>query len=251
MININFLVGMPRAGNTILSSILNQNPNVKMSAHSILPTLLDSILQIKNHERFLNFPDSHGIDNIIENIFDNYYKHYDCENIIDRGAWGHYINIIDQMPIKGKKYIVLYRPILEVLASFVKVRKPQHINEFCDDLMMKDNIITEGLTAIRNIVTSEKDYLLITYDDLIKDFSKVLHKLCKYINVSYIEPDYKNIKQLEIKGIKYNDTFINGEFHTLDTGPVRKIETDLEEILPKEVIKKYKNFDINFNIKGQ
>ena len=57
MININFLVGMPRAGNTILSSILNQNPNVKMSAHSILPTLLDSILQIKNHERFLNFPD--------------------------------------------------------------------------------------------------------------------------------------------------------------------------------------------------
>ena len=55
MININFLVGMPRAGNTILSSILNQNPNVKMSAHSILPTLLDSILQIKNHERFLNF----------------------------------------------------------------------------------------------------------------------------------------------------------------------------------------------------
>ena len=80
MININFLVGMPRAGNTILSSILNQNPNVKMSAHSILPTLLDSILQIKNHERFLNFPDSHGIDNIIENIFDNYYKHYDCEN---------------------------------------------------------------------------------------------------------------------------------------------------------------------------
>ena len=72
MININFLVGMPRAGNTILSSILNQNPNVKMSAHSILPTLLDSILQIKNHERFLNFPDSHGIDNIIENIFDQF-----------------------------------------------------------------------------------------------------------------------------------------------------------------------------------
>jgi len=247
MININFLVSMPRAGNTILSSVLNQNPNVKISAHSILPVLIDSIINIKKDLRFLNFPDPAGIDNIVENIFNNYYKHYGCKNIIDRGAWGHYWKIIETLQIKNKKYIILYRPIIEVLASFVKLQNPTYIAEFCDDLMMKDSIITENLSSINNIVNSGHDYLLITYDDLIKDFSKVLKTLCRYINVPYITPNYKNIQQLDIKGIKYEDAVLGGNFHTIDIGPVRKIEMNLEKILSKEIIKKYQNFDINFN----
>lgn len=249
MININFLVSMPRAGNTLLSSVLNQNPHVKLSSHSVLPVLIDSVISIKKNLRFLNFPDPVGIDNIVENIFNNYYEHYECKTIIDRGAWGHYWKIIEKLKIKNKKYIILYRPIVEVLASFVKLQNPKYIAEFCDDLMMKDSLITENLSSINNIVNSGHDYLFITYDDLIKDFSTVLKKLCKYVNVPYIKPDYKNIQQLNLNGIKYNDAVLGGDYHKLDTGAVRKIEMNLEKILPKEVIKKYKNFDINFNPK--
>ena len=40
MKNIFFLSGLPRAGNTLLSSILNQNKNIACTANSILPNIL-------------------------------------------------------------------------------------------------------------------------------------------------------------------------------------------------------------------
>ena len=246
-ININFLVSLPRAGNTILSSVLNQNPYVKVSANSVVPLLIDSINNIKLEERFLNFPDSTGLDNTLNNVFKNYYEHYKCKNIIDRGAWGHYWKIIERLPLQSKKYIILYRPILEVLASFVKVHKPRYVEEYCDDMMMKDSIITENLNSIRNILVSKKDYLLITYDELIKDFSKTIQKICKYINAPFKKPDFKNIQQFNINNVYYNDSAIRhrkGIFHTIDTKSIKRKECDIKKILPEYTINKYKGFDV-------
>jgi len=241
--NIYFLTGMPRSGNTILSSVLNQNPNVKISPHSLLPVLIDSVINMKKHERFINFPDFKGLDNIVDNIFENYYAHYNCENIIDRASWGHYWKIIDRLPIKGKKYIILYRPILEILASFVKIHKPEDVHYYCDELMMKDTLVTENLNSIRNILKSKKEYLLITYDDLIKDFSKTIQKICGYINIPYIRPDYTKIKQFELNGVKYDDSYLGVDFHTIETNFIKKTKDDFLKILPLGVIEKYKNFD--------
>ena len=126
MININFLTGLPRAGNTLLSSVLNQNPNVKVSAYSVLPLLINNILDVKNNNRFKNFPDFEGIDNIVKKLFENYYAHYQCNNIIDRGAWGYHLDALEHMSINNR-FIVLYRPILEVLTSFVNLLIPSRI----------------------------------------------------------------------------------------------------------------------------
>jgi len=52
-----FLTGIPRAGNTLLSSVFNQNPYAKITAHSVLPLLFNNILEVKNDNRFKNFPD--------------------------------------------------------------------------------------------------------------------------------------------------------------------------------------------------
>ena len=50
--NVYFLTGIPRAGNTLLASVFNQNPYAKISAHSVLPLLFNSILEVKNNFRF-------------------------------------------------------------------------------------------------------------------------------------------------------------------------------------------------------
>ena len=52
-----YLAGLPRAGNTLLSSILNQNPKVKVSANSILPTITWNLFCLKENKVFKNFPD--------------------------------------------------------------------------------------------------------------------------------------------------------------------------------------------------
>ena len=49
MKNYYFLCGLPRAGNTLFGSLMNQNKNVKVSAYSILPNMFTSILDFKNN----------------------------------------------------------------------------------------------------------------------------------------------------------------------------------------------------------
>jgi len=66
-----YLAGLPRAGNTLLSSILNQNPKVKVSANSILSTITWNLFCLKENKVFKNFPDHKSLDNVIINIFKN------------------------------------------------------------------------------------------------------------------------------------------------------------------------------------
>ena len=86
--NIHFLLGLPRAGNTLFGSLMNQNRNVRVTPNSILPVLLYNILDTKNHGIYQNFPDPRGIDDVARRLFSNYYNHLNVDNIIDRGAWG-------------------------------------------------------------------------------------------------------------------------------------------------------------------
>ena len=243
--NIYFLAGMPRAGNTILASVFNQNPYAKISAHSVLPLLFNNILQVKNDIRFQNFPDFKGVDNIIDNLFENYYAHYNCNTIIDRAAWGFYLNILEHMPVNNK-FIILHRPLLEVLASFVKIEKPTNVIKYCDDLLLKETILSDSLTSTQNIIDSKKEYLLITYDDLVNNIFESIKKICEFVNVPYIKPDLNNIRQLNINGVEYNDSVLSGNFHTIKTGKFIKNKTNIEEFLPQKVIDKYKNFDVRF-----
>ena len=245
MININFLTGLPRAGNTLLSSVLNQNPNVKVSAYSVLPLLINNILDVKNNNRFKNFPDFEGIDNIVKKLFENYYAHYQCNNIIDRGAWGYHLDALEHMSINNR-FIVLYRPILEVLTSFVKIDKPKNVIKYCDELLLTETILSDSLHSIQQVVDNKKNYILITYNDLVTDINLCMKKICTFIEVPFVEPDLKNIRQLKINNVEYNDNVLRAQYHAIRTEEIKKNENKIEDYLPQEVIQKYKNFDVRF-----
>ena len=83
-----FLCGLPRAGNTLLASLINQNPNITLTANSIVPEIIYQLASLKKTEIYRNFPDWKSLDNVIMNTFDSYYKDYSAEHIIDRGPWG-------------------------------------------------------------------------------------------------------------------------------------------------------------------
>ena len=66
-----FLSGLPRAGNTLLGSLINQNPNVSLTAHSVVADILWQLELIKRDQTFLNFPDSKSFENVTKNVFKN------------------------------------------------------------------------------------------------------------------------------------------------------------------------------------
>ena len=136
MKNIYFLIGLPRAGNTLLGSLLNQNKKISLTANTLLCDVIENIEVLKNSLIFKNFPDHNSLDNVIKNIFNNYYNDWNAEHIIDRGPWGTPSNLQNLKKIINKpKFIILYRPILEILASFVKIENPKNVEDACDDFM--------------------------------------------------------------------------------------------------------------------
>jgi len=69
-----FLAGFPRAGNTLLTSILNQNPDIGCTPNSIVLEIIKDVFLLKAKDVFLNYPDHNSLDNILDMIYPAYYK---------------------------------------------------------------------------------------------------------------------------------------------------------------------------------
>ena len=69
-----FLVALPRSGNTLLASILNQNPDIAATANSMTLEIMKVLFLLKQTDVFKNYPDHKSLDNVLNTVFDNYYK---------------------------------------------------------------------------------------------------------------------------------------------------------------------------------
>lgn len=243
--NFYFLSGLPRAGNTLLGSLINQHENVKLSANTLITEILFQLSLIKEHEVFKNFPDHNSLDNVIKNVFDNFHKNWKADNIIIRGPWGTPANLnILKSLIKNPKFIILNRPVLECLASFVKLDQPIDLDNYCENKMSKDGIIGRNLWSIENIIKQKENYIIIEYTDLISDPIKTIKNIFNFLKLDFINIDLNNIKQFEINNVKYDDSIYNNNLHTIRTDKVKLNKYRIEEYLPENIIKKYKNSDI-------
>ena len=244
--NYYFLCGLPRAGNTVIASILNQNNNITVTANSILPDVLFQLELLKHSYIYNNFKDEKSYSNITKNIFDNYYSHWKSKNIIQRAPWGTPANLyLLRNTYKNRKFIILWRPVLECLASFIKIEKPKDIKQRCEQLMNQDGMIGKNLWSIQNLIKEKEKYLFIDYKDFCENTQKNIDKICKYTNCK--PHKLKPIKQFKINGIKYNDdiNFDKAPLHTIkEANTCIYHEYDVKNILPKSVIDKYRNIKL-------
>ena len=115
------LHGLPRAGNTLLGSIINQNPKIALTANSTIANMLGELYMLKHTDIFKNFPDHKSFDNVTKSLIQTYYKDWPQEYIIDRAPWGMPINLKFLKEVQEDiKIIVLVRDVHEILASFIK-----------------------------------------------------------------------------------------------------------------------------------
>jgi len=240
-----FLTGMPRAGNTLFSVILNSNKNIKVSANSILPDIIYYLNNLKvSSEIYNNFPDEKSLNKIVNNIFNNYYSHWNSKYIIDRGPWGTKENLkLLKNIVKKPKFIILYRPVLECLASFIRLEKPFDVERRCAQLMdptSEGNIIYKYYNSINNIVKRKEKHLFINYTDLVENPLSVLKCLSQFIGTKILLPN--KLKQFELNRLKYNDSIYSFSLHKIRTNGIRKQKYLIEDILPQSIIKKYEKF---------
>jgi hypothetical protein len=245
MNKIYFLCGLPRAGNTLLGSIINQSKNVKITANTILTDVIYQLHLLKDYQIYKNFPDEKSLNNVIKNIFNNYYKDWKAKYIIDRGSWGTPANLyLLKSIIKKPKFIILYRPVLDCLASFIKIEKPINVELRCNELMNNNGIIGKNLWSVKNIIKEKENYIIINYLDLINKPLHQINKIYKFLNISNFNHIFKNFDDFSLNNIKYNDTVLNAPLHKIRTDKIELNKYKIEDYLPSHIIKKYSNLDI-------
>jgi hypothetical protein len=111
--------------------------------------------------------------------------------------------------IKKPKFVILYRPVLECLASFIKIEKPIDIETRCHQLMSDDGMIGKSLWSIKNIIKEKENYSIIHYKDFIKNPNKEIKKIFDFLKIPFKNFNLNNLKQFSSNNISYDDSIYN------------------------------------------
>ncbi len=244
MKKIYFLSGYSRSGNTFLSSILNQNKNITVTPNSCVVQIMYSLFEMYKSDWIKNVPEVSGLDNVINNLFKNYYEHIDSEFIFERGGWGtpYNLGMLEKLNYKPK-FLLLVRPLVEVLASYVKIQKPDDPVNLVYNLMHPDlGKIYWDWQSTSNIIKTNQNYLLIKYDDLVNNTEEKMKEIYSYFEIPEFKHRFENIEQFTYNGVQYNDTVFEANLHKIKS-EIKKDVYDVEQYLPKDIIKRYEGWD--------
>jgi len=253
-----YLHGLPRAGNTLLGSIINQNPKVAVTANSIIADMLGELYTLKNISIFKNFPDHKSFDSVTKSLFDNYYKDWSQDYIIDRAPWGMPTNLKFLKEVQDEiKIIVMVRDVEEILASFIKwsQREPtsfvnrytaKTVEEKCDMLMSTDGQIVKELIGVKHLLDHQpRDiYHIVEYNDLCDNPKQTIEGIYDFLGIYRFNHRYTNLDQFQVNGMKYDDNIVGQNLHTIETNSINsnnynEFKENVNDILPKSIIEKY------------
>jgi len=251
------LHGLPRAGNTLLGSIINQNPKVAVTANSIVAEMLGELYTLQNIDIFKNFPDHKSFDNVTKSLIQTYYKDWSADYIIDRNPWAVPINLKFLKKVQDEiKIIVLVRDVPEILASFIKwsQREPtSFVNQFsaktieekCDMLMNQDGIIIKELIGIKHLLDHQPKemYHIVEYNDLCDDPKQTIEGIYDFLGIYRFNHRYNRLDQFQVNGMKYDDNIVGQNLHTIETNNYNEFKENVNDILPKSIIEKYNNLN--------
>ena len=243
---------MPRSGNTLFASIMNQNPSVAATANSITLEIIKELYLLKNTDVFQNLPDHKSLDNVLNIVYDTYYKDWPQRIIIDRGP----VMTTDNFILMKKYYrrpfkcIVLLRDLMDVLASYMQwyTENPSaFINKnFKNDeeklsmLMNKRGAIAKELHAIKNSYNYPDLCHYVKYDDIVTNPEQEFKKIYKFIDEPYYPHQYTNLQQININGISYDDTIVGNNMHKIKT-EIKKVYNPYIEKIPQRIKEKYEH----------
>ena len=246
-----FLVALPRSGNTLLTSIINQNPEIVCTPNSITLEIMKDLFLLKQTDVFLNYQDHDSLDNVLDSVFDNYYKDWPQQYIIDRGP----VMTPGNLMLMQKHYrrpfkcIVILRDLMDVLASYMKWYKnnpdafPNRFNLNTDDeklgmIMNKDGAVAKDLEAIKNAFNYLDICHFVKYDDLISRPEQEMRKIYQFIGLPYYNHQFQDLKQINVNGIGYDDKVVGKNMHTIRNVVRKEINPYLDQI-PERIRQKY------------
>ena len=247
-----FLVALPRSGNTLFASIMNQNPEIAATPNSITLEIMKDLFLLKNTDVFLNYPDHKSLDNVLDCVYDVYYKDWPQRIIIDRGPVmtpGN-LELVKKHYKRPFKCVVLLRDLMDVLASYMQWYTensdafPNRFNLNSDEeklsmIMNKDGAVAKDLEAIKNAYNYPDICHFVKYNDMVANPKQEFRKIYKFLDEPYFDHRFDNVDQVNVNGLSYDDRIVGSNMHKLFDGPVRKVYNPYIEKIPERIKQKY------------
>ena len=258
-----FMAGLPRAGSTLLSTLLNQNPRIYSGPSSpVLGAMYSTHDNFIGNELYTGYPKPDAVNKIIGSIIDNWFYDVDKPVVIDKNrAWCARVPFIEGYIKQEAKIIVPVRRIDEILASIltmikrnpfqegqprinfvdeylVKANIPINDETRCQHLLNPDGIIWESLNATKLGVDeghSDK-FHYVDYDDLVNDPQTELNKIYTFLGEESFEHTFDNLSNQH----REDDltTYGLSDMHEVHS-KLEKNSSDPSEVLPASVIELY------------
>jgi len=271
MKEIFFLAGMQRSGATILSQILNQNPDMWVTPASPLFRMMVTQSQSHNELENKDYNTSAEIDNVIATIPHAFYQDKSAKYILDKNLnWPSPlgVEIIAKYITKNIKFICPVRNIIDVLTSFDTIinasedskdnviDKKVLIETFdnmpladrrADFLMRHDKDVQLTLNYLKHATIPEYRHLFhfVDYDDLINNSKKEINKIYDFLEIKKYNHEFRNIK--DISGISEESITGIKNLHTIRPN-LQKVSKRPEDVFLPETIKRYSGLEFWRNI---
>jgi len=230
---------------------MNQNTEIAATPNSITLEIMKDLFLLKNTDVFLNYPDHKSLDNVLDSVFDTYYKDWPQRIIIDRGPVmtpGNF-QLMQKHFKRPFKCIVLLRDLMDVLASYMQwytENSDSFVNRYNlkndeEKLMMvmnKDGAVAKDLEAIKNAFNYPDICHFVKYDDLVSQPEQEFRKIYKFIGEPYYNHKFENLKQVEVNGMGYDDKIVGKNMHKIKTVVRKKYNPYIEKI-PERIRQKY------------
>ena len=246
-----FLVAMPRSGNTLFTSIINQNSNIACTPNSITLEIMKDLSLLKETDVLQNYPNHQSLDNVLDSVYVNYYKDWPQKYIIDRGpvmTKGNF-QLMQKHFKKPFKCIVIIRDLMDVLASYMKwyTKEPnafpnrygcKNDEEKLSMIMNKDGAVAKDLEAIKNAYNYPDICHFMKYDNLVQNPEEEINKVYTFFNIPYFNHRFFDLNQIQVNGMGYNDSIVGKNMHTI-RNEIKKEYNPYIEKIPQRIREKY------------
>ena len=258
--NFYFDCGLPRSGSTLLTALLNQNPQIHAGTLSPVFEVMYYTNDRLQGEQAQAFPKPEVFRRMVLNVITEYYSDRNEEVIVDKcRAWPAHIDLIKQYITPDPKIICTVRHPLDILASFITLFHKDGGLNFIDKAMLKQGlfvtddtrchfmmnpggIVWESMNALATAFRQNQTQYIhfIQYDDLVSDPKRVMQSIHSYLRLKPFEYDFENIVQKDRE--KDKEVYGLPTMHEVRQ-KVEKKSKHYSEVLSEEVINKYKDLD--------
>jgi sulfotransferase len=269
--------GLTRSGGTLLSAILNQNPDIHVSEVSPICDLTYKVNQLFDYSTEYNAcPFENRRINVLKSLIDNYYYDIDAKYIIDKQhSWTteYNISMIKSLYTDNVKIICPVRNVLEILSSYITLLKKNknnisfidreilkfgafnvsedELNDLrCDWLMSKHGTLRSQLMSLEYCLNYDHKnmILFVEYDDLVSNPKKEINKIYNFLEIKHFNHNFKEISYTSSS--LDNEVYGISNLHSIRK-KIKKTSPKIEEVLSKKTIEKYKNLEFWRNIKQE